>query len=78
MCYIPLKSIKRNYPLSVLFEVGMTVTRSAMSPELLGDLDPHLVIVEEAAEVLESNLLGGLLVTAVHATRTQGALKAAH
>ena len=43
------------------FVVGMTVSRSALGPELVTNLKPSLIIVEEAGEVLEGQLVGGLL-----------------
>lgn len=41
---------------------ALTVTRSAMDRELLAHIRPHIIIVEEAAEILEANMVGGLLI----------------
>ena len=40
----------------------MTVTRAAMSTQILQHMKPDIIIVEEAAEVLEANMLGSLFI----------------
>jgi len=42
------------------------VTRAAMDRDMLSQIRPDFVIIEEAAEVLEGNMLGSLLVGSQH------------
>merc|ERR1719271_1867452 len=55
--------LERDRQLQLLFEnevIGMTTTAVSKYQELLKELRPEVVIVEEAAEVLESHILSAL------------------
>ena len=43
---------------------GITVSRAAMDQHMIAQMQPDVIIVEEAAEVLEADMLGALLVGA--------------
>ena len=62
--FFPIKQLDRQYRCLQILKrarvVGMTTTGAAIHQELLNKLRAPVVFVEEAAEVLESNLLATL------------------
>ena len=62
--FFPTKQLDRQYRCLQILKrarvVGMTTTGAAIHQELLNKLEAPIMFVEEAAEVLESNLLATL------------------
>ena len=58
-----LERINRDIDLCILKEaavVGMTTTGAARNSELIRELNPRIIVVEEAAEVLEAHIIAAL------------------
>ena len=55
-----LRNVSRTEALKSKSLIGVTITGASINHELLQQVDPKVVIVEEAAEIMESSLVAAL------------------